>query len=53
MDTRLTWVPHIKYIADKAAHATNVLRVIARVSWGASPALLLTVYRNLFRAYLE
>ena len=53
MDARLTWVPHIKYIADKAARATNVLRVIARVSWGASPALLLTVCRNLVRAYLE
>ena len=53
MDARLTWVPHIKYIANKATRATNVLRVIARVSLGANTALLLTVYRNLVRAYLE
>ena len=53
MDARFTLVPHIKYIADQAIRAINVLRVIARVSWGANPALLLTVYRNLFRAYLE
>ena len=52
-DTRLTWVPHIKYIADKAIRATNILRVISRISWGANPALLLTVYRNLVRSYLE
>ena len=32
LDSRLTWVPHIKYIADKAIRATNMLRVIARVS---------------------
>ena len=53
MDARITWVPHIKYISDKATRATNVLRVIDRVSWGANLALLLTVYRNLVRAYLE
>ena len=32
LDSRLTWVPHIKYIADKTIRATNILRVIARVS---------------------
>ena len=42
VDFRLTWVPHIKYIADKAIRATNILRVIARVSWGANSTLLLT-----------
>ena len=47
LDARLTWVPHIRYIADKATRATNILKVIARVSWAANPALLLTVYRNL------
>ena len=53
LDSRLTWVPHIRYISDKATRATNILRVIARVSWGANPALLLTVYRYLVRSYLE
>ena len=53
LDSRLTWVPHIKCIADKAIRTTNILRVIARVSWGANPALLLTVYRNLVRSYPE
>ena len=31
-DTRLTWVPHIRYITDKAARAANILEIIARVS---------------------
>ena len=49
LDARLTWVPHIRYIADKAIWATNILKV----SWGANPTRLLTVYRNLVRSYLE
>ena len=53
LESRLTCVPHIRYIADKATRATKILRVITRVSWGANPALLLTVYRNLVRSYLE
>ena len=36
---RLTWIPHIRYIADKATRATNIFKVIARVSWGANSAV--------------
>ena len=53
LDARLTWMPHIKYIAGKAMRAVGVLKALSRVSWGVSPSLLLTVYRGLVRAYLE
>ena len=53
LDARLTWTPHIKYIAGKAMRAIGVLKALSRVSWGVSPSLLLTVYRGLVRAYLE
>ena len=48
-----SWVPHIKYIADKVTRATNILKVIARVSWGGWSCPVLTVYRNLVWRYLE
>ena len=52
LDARLTWTPHIKYIAGKAMRAIGVLRALSRVSWGVSPSLLLTVL-TLVRAYPE
>lgn len=46
---RLTWVPHIKYTDGNALKIVNVLRIIARVSWGADPDISGVVCRNLVR----
>ena len=53
LDLRLSWTPHIKYIAGRAMRAIGVLRALSRVSGEVSPSLILLVYRGLVRAYLE
>ena len=53
LDRRLTWAPHIRMLAHKAMKSVNIIRVLARISWGATPSLLLTAYRNLVRSTLE
>lgn len=53
LDSRLTWIPHIKENVSRASKAINVLKVISKVSWGAAPVLALMVYRGLIRSYLE
>lgn len=53
LDRKLSWVPHIKYIAGNALWAVNVICVIARVSWDADPRAIEMVYQNLVRACLE
>ena len=49
LDRRLTWAPDIRMLADKAIKLVNIIRVLSRVSWGVTPSLLLTAYRNLVR----
>ena len=53
LDLRITWLQHVRYVADRALCAVGLLRALSRVSWGVSPSLLLQVYRDLVRAYLE
>ena len=53
LDRRLTWAPHIRMISERAIRATNIIRVLARVSWGVTPSLLLVAYRNLVRSIRE
>lgn len=53
LNSRLSWIPHIRENITRACKAINVLKVISKVSWGAAPALSLMVFRGLIRAYLE
>lgn len=53
LDIYPSWVPHIKYIAANPLRAISVSQVIAGVFWGAEPAILRTVYRNLVRVCLD
>lgn len=47
LDRRLTWRAYIDAISIEATRATNFLRALARVSWGADPMLLAMVYRQI------
>ncbi|XP_033231640.1 uncharacterized protein LOC117182647 [Belonocnema kinseyi] len=49
----MTYIPHIESIAVKGSRTINIMRVIAKVTWGASPLLLLMVHKELVRACLE
>lgn len=53
LDRKLSWLPHIKYLAGRATAAVNVLKAMAKVSWGADPSSLLMAYRGMVRAHLE
>lgn len=53
LDSKLSWIPHIRKNILRACKAINVLKVISKVSLGAAAALALMVFRGLIRAYLE
>lgn len=53
LDIRMIRVPHIKNIATKGFRAIKIMHVISRVTWGAFPSLLLTVYKWLIGLVLS
>jgi len=52
-DNKLTFIPHIRYLKEKCVKALNLLRVVARTSWGADQHTLLHLYRSLVRSKLD
>ena len=49
-DSKLTFLPHIKYLKTKCTKALNLLRVVANTDWGADKKVLLRLYRSLVRS---
>jgi len=47
LDSKLTFLPHIRYLKEKCVKAPNLLRVVAHISWGADQHTLLHLYRSL------
>ena len=52
-DSRLTWVPHLKYIKSACQRVLSLLRVLAHTSWGADRDTLLLLHRVLILSKLE
>ena len=52
-DRRLTYVQHIKGLRDRCFKALNVLKCVARTSYGADRATLLLLYRSLIRSKMD
>jgi len=52
-DSKLTFLPHIKFLKTKCTKALNLLRVVAHTSWGADQQSLLFLYRSLIRSKLD
>lgn len=53
LDGKLTWQKHVKGIAQKATKTLNLIKSLTRISWGANPIPLLTVFKGLTRSHLE
>ncbi|XP_043267260.1 uncharacterized protein [Venturia canescens] len=53
MDQRLNWKAFIRDTKNKAQKAVNIIKILAKKSWGAHPSTLLTIYKGLIRARLE
>lgn len=52
-DSRLTWVPHFRYIKASCQKALSLLRVLSHTSWGADRDTLLLLHRTLILPKLE
>lgn len=50
LDQRLLWHQHIDKSISKISRANNVLKLLARTSWGPSPSSLLTVCKGMMDA---
>jgi len=52
-DSKLSFIPHIRYLKDKCMKAINLLKVLSNTSWGADQQTLLHLYRSLIRSKLD
>ena len=52
-DTKLSFLPHIKYVKEKCQQGLNILKVISHTDWGADRQTLLLLYRSLVRSRLD
>jgi hypothetical protein len=52
-DSKLSFIPHLKYLNDKCLNAMNLLRMISSTDWGADSATLLKLYRSIIRWKLD
>ena len=53
LDSKLTFVPHIKGLKKKCVKALNLLRVVSNNDWGEDRTVLLRLYRALVRSKLD
>ncbi len=51
-DSKLSFIPHIKYLKAKSHKALNLLKVVSRFNWGAD-RVVLRLYRALIRSKLD
>jgi Reverse transcriptase (RNA-dependent DNA polymerase) len=52
-DSKVSFIPHLKYLKDKCLKAMNLLRVIYCTDWGADCATLLKLYQYLIKSKLH
>lgn len=53
VDSKLSFIPHIKNLKVKCIKSLNILKVLSHVSWGADRLSLLHIYRSLIRSRLD
>ena len=53
LDTKLSFVPHIKYLKDKCMKTMNILKVLSRTSWGSDSKCLMNLYKSLILTRLD
>lgn len=53
LDSRLSFEPHARYIADKAVKKFTAYRVMARKDFGIRTGVLRTIYRGIFESVIS
>ena len=52
-DSKLSFLPHIRYLKNKSTKALTLIRVVAHTSWGTDQDTLLLLYTSLIRSKLD
>ena len=52
-DNKLNFKVHINYIRQKCEKATNLLKVVAKMDWGADRSVLMRLYHSFVHSRLE
>ena len=52
-DSKLSFIPHIKYVKTKCLKSLNLLKFLSHTDWGADRNILLHLYRSLVRSKLD
>jgi hypothetical protein len=52
-DSKMSFIPHIKYVKSKCQQALNLLKTVSRMDWGADEEVLLRLYRSHIRSKLD
>jgi len=52
-DSKLNFIPHIKYLKNRCHQALNLLRLVSHMDWGADRRVLLRLYKALVRSRLD
>lgn len=53
LDPKLSFAKHIDYISKNALRAVNILKCLARCSWGADPTTLTMLYKSIVRSHFD
>ena len=53
LDSKLSFIPHIKALKTKCLKALDLLKVISSTKWGGDEQTLLHLYRSLVRSKLD
>ena len=52
-DSKLSFIPHLKYLKTKCSKAINILKVTGHYDWGADLKTLLALYKSLIKSKLD
>lgn len=52
-DSKLQGRKHLEYLANKGKKLSNIITASSGTRWGAHPAILLTLYKSIFRSSIE
>lgn len=53
LDTKLSWIRHIKYLQEECNRRLRILKVLAKTSWGADHKTMLMLYTSLVRSKID
>lgn len=51
--TKVTFIPHIKYLKAKCVKTMNLLKILSRTTWGSDRNCLLNLYKSLVQSRLD